>query len=244
MLTGILYYRTATGGTHSQTQVFLETLNEIIQLRPEAVEHVLGQYYRVLGRCCHNMGPDSQLPGLLRTALVAPLVADGVSGPWRPFSSVALKENTDFWIGSFTQSAYRDFAFSFLTQQNLVIFERNVGAFAADVDTDRLSETLLAAAPGEPKTADSLNALLWLLAHFIALQRARPRQTLHLHYLRALHLLLSALTNQLRVHFSVSGDVRDAEEEALEAVPPYVAEQAVSLIDKEGITELLEKLTS
>ncbi|KAK3945634.1 hypothetical protein QBC46DRAFT_302822 [Diplogelasinospora grovesii] len=217
--------RTATGGTHSQTQVFLETLNEIIKLRPEAVEHVLGQYYRVLGRCCHNMGPDSQLPGLLRTALVAPLVADGVSA-------------------SFTQSAYRDFAFSFLTQQNLVVFERNVGAFAADVDTDRLSETLLAAAPGEPKTADSLNALLWLLAHFIALQRARQRQTLHLHYLRALHLLLSALTNQLRVHFSVSGDVRDAEEEALEAVPPYVAEQAVSLIDKEGITELLEKITS
>lgn len=139
---------------------------------------------------------------------------------------------------------------SFLTQPDLFLFESNVGSFAVDVDVDILSESLEAAMATGTRAVGSQEGLMWLLSHFIVLQKTRKRLVLHSHSLRVLYALLSALSNQIRAAFSSSelkpsavetGDLEDVPEPTL---PPYVSDKLASLTDREEISGLLEKFTS
>ncbi|KAK3332145.1 hypothetical protein B0T19DRAFT_96051 [Cercophora scortea] len=222
--------RYGAGSTNVEPQVFLEALDAIIKARPQSLALLLGQYYRVLGRYCHQIGPSPPSLQLLRTVVVAPLVAAAVPG-------------------SFTQSAYREFALSFLTQTGVPALECNTEYFSAELDIDRLAESILAAAPAEPGTPEAQDALLWLLAHFIALKKAKKQHKAHSLYPKALYLLLSILAKPIRARFTAcdprgAGDDGEFEQDPQQALPAYVSSQLASLVDKGEISDLLEKFTS
>lgn len=156
---------------------------------------------------------------------------------------------TDSQTESFIQTAYYEFAMSFLTLPGLFLFESNIGSFAADVDVDRLSDSLHAGLIPDPKTSESQGRLMWLLSHFIVLQKIKNQLVLHSRSLRVLYSLLSALSTQIRAGFAASdlkasGDPRDIEEVPQPTLPSYVSDQLSSLTDREEISGLLEKFTS
>lgn len=138
---------------------------------------------------------------------------------------------------------------SFLTLPDLFLFESNVGSFAADIDVDRLSDSLHAGLISKPKTSGSETRLIWLLSHFIVLQKTKKQLVLHSRSLRVLYSLLSALSTQIRAGFAASdlkasGDPRDIEEAPQPTLPSYVSDKLSSLTDRDEISGLLEKFTS
>jgi ubiquitin-protein ligase E3 C len=138
---------------------------------------------------------------------------------------------------------------SFLTLPDLFLFESNVDFFAADVDVDRLSDSLHSGLIPDPKTPASQARLIWLLCHFIVLQKAKKQLVLHSRSLRVLYSLLSVLSTQIRAGFAASdlkasGDPREMEEVPQPTLPSYVSDKLSSLTDREEISGLLEKFTS
>jgi ubiquitin-protein ligase E3 C len=138
---------------------------------------------------------------------------------------------------------------SFLTLPDLFLFESNVDSFAADVDVDRLSDSLHSGLIPDPKTPASQARLIWLLCHFIVLQKAKKQLVLHSRSLRVLYSLLSVLSTQIRAGFAASdlkasGDPREMEEVPQPTLPSYVSDKLSSLTDREEISGLLEKFTS
>ncbi|KAL2127987.1 hypothetical protein VTI74DRAFT_9877 [Chaetomium olivicolor] len=214
----------------SEAQLLLETIVEIVRRRPQAVQSLLGQYYRVLGRYCRALGPASRLLDLVKGAVAAPLSGVNVPDP-------------------FAHTAYHEFATSFLTGPDLFLFESNIASFATNVDVDRLSDSVAAGTITDSKTAESQTSLMWLLAHFIVLQKTRKQLVLNPRSLRVLYSLLSALSAQIRVGFA-AGDLKpssedsDFEEVSQPILPPYVSAQLASLTDRDEISGLLEKFTT
>jgi ubiquitin-protein ligase E3 C len=138
---------------------------------------------------------------------------------------------------------------SFLAQPDLFLFESNVGVFAAVVDVDCLSDSLHAGSITAPKTPKSQAGLMWLLAHFVVLQKTNKQLVLHSRSLRVLYSLLSALSAEIRAGFAAadlksSGEARDLEEVPQPTLPPYVSDKLASLTDRDEISGLLEKFTS
>ncbi|KAK4126884.1 hypothetical protein N657DRAFT_564681 [Parathielavia appendiculata] len=214
----------------NQAQVLLEIIIEIIRARPGSVQAVLGRFYWLLGRYCHSSGSASPLLNLIRIAVGTPLSAANAPE-------------------SFTQTAYHEFAVSFLTQADLFLFEANITSFAADIDVDCLSDSLSAELIADSKWSGSQTGLMWLLAHFIVLQKTRKQLVLHSRSLRVLYSLLAALSTEIRVGFSVSElkasvEARDIEEGPQPSLPPYVSDKLASLTDRDEISGLLEKFTS
>jgi ubiquitin-protein ligase E3 C len=131
----------------------------------------------------------------------------------------------------------------------MLMFESNVTSFATEVDIDRLSELILATVPGESKTSKSEIAILWLLAHFIALQKAKKQHSLHSLRLKALYLLLTLSSNEIRTAFAPSdmrssSETQEIEDLSSQGLPPYVSRELSSLVDKGEISGLLAKFTS
>ncbi|GAB1315989.1 ubiquitin-protein ligase (E3) [Madurella fahalii] len=213
-----------------QVQILLETVVEISRARPQSLQPVLGRYYGMLGKYCRNLGQTSHLLDLIRHAVVTPLLASNAPE-------------------SFTRAAYYEFASSFLTQPDLFLFESNVDSFAAHVDINHLSDSLLARLSAEAGTSGPQEGLMWLLAHFVVLQKTRKQEVLHSRSLKALYSLLSAISDQVRAGFAPS-DMRDpgesdgVEELGGQTLPPYVSDKLASLTDRDEISRLLEKFTS
>lgn len=85
---------------------------------------------------------------------------------------------------------------------------------------------------------------LWLLAHFIDLSRAQvesPRQSV---YLDALFTQVSSLSSEINARLSLQpmvGHINDVTEESLaQALAPYICRQLLSLVDQNGISQLLK----
>ncbi len=162
---------------------------------------------------------------------------------------VTVLPPTDLLTASFNQAACYEFSASFLTQPNLFLFESNVEAFAADIDVDRLSDSLRDGLMTPSKTSSSQTGLMWLLAHFVVLQKTKKQLVLHSRSLRVLYSLLSALSAEIRAGFATvdlkaSGEARDIEEIPQPTLPPYVSDKLASLTDRDEISGLLEKFTS
>ena len=131
----------------------------------------------------------------------------------------------------------------------MFLFESNVDIFSADIDVDRLSDSLHGGANTASKTSKSQAGLMWLLAHFIVLQKAKKQLVLHSRSLRVLYSLLSALSAEIRSGFAAAdlkttGEARDIEEVPQPTLPPYVSDKLASLTDRDEIVGLLEKFTS
>lgn len=92
--------------------------------------------------------------------------------------------------------------------------------------------------------------LLWLLAHFIALNRAIPAYR-GSRYLEALYLQMSFLAFEIRSRSNPQEDdeyASDTDEDAeIRDVPPlpeYVVDQLEFLVNEDGIADLLNRFAS
>ncbi|KAL2266072.1 hypothetical protein VTJ83DRAFT_5424 [Remersonia thermophila] len=214
----------------AQIQILLDTLIQIVTLRPQSVQAVLGRLYKVLAGYCRGLGPSSPLLDRVCHAVTAPLSAASVPC-------------------DFTRSAYVEFAQSFLAQADLFLFESNIGAFAADMDVDQLSDALATGDIVSSVSSASPSRLMWLLAHFIALQKKKKGVALHARSLKALYSLLSTLSTPIRAAFSVpnlkaSGETETLEEPSRPSLAPYVSDQLSSLTNRDEISGLLGQFIS
>lgn len=112
--------------------------------------------------------------------------------------------------------------------------------FSNSIDIAKLSEAVVSYNPGTVSVVTGQDNGLWLLAHFIALLRAKGG-SLHSINLKALYIQLSALSGQIRIGFASAGEEVAAESQ--NSIPQYVHEQLSSLVRKEGISDLLERFT-
>ncbi len=155
--------------------------------------------------------------------------------------------SANFAVEQFRKAAYRGFAWGFLTQPDLIIFEKRTEAFVADIDLDMLSESLIDTPDFDAKAAGSESGRLWLLAHLIGIQRAKIGESLHLLYLKALYTHLSTLSTRVRDGTKAhSAKVTSGKEQAALAsfyLPPYVLTQLRSLPDAVEVENLLDKFT-
>lgn len=105
-------------------------------------------------------------------------------------------------------------------------------------------------------TTISKNGSLWLLAHFIALNRAAPTSQ-GSKYLEALYLQLSILVDDIRIRYSRHSSADEAnnddnkelikrEDENDDSTPfaTWILNQLDFLVDEDGISELLSRFTS
>ncbi|KAK1827684.1 hypothetical protein QBC39DRAFT_167566 [Podospora conica] len=213
----------------SEAPIFLSAIDGTLQLGPQSLEPVLTRYYKVLAKCCHDTGSPREFVDLIRGAVVTPLLGAHITR-------------------AATLIAYREFALAFLSQRDLPLFENHIDKFAPEINLELLSEAMLDPPPQEPKTPEAQSAFLWLLAHFIALRKAKPQQTLYLLGLKTVYRLLCTSSNLIRERFSRSssrGTSSDPEsvERNRERLAPYVSGCLESLIDQNEIASLLDELT-
>ncbi|KAK4189371.1 hypothetical protein QBC35DRAFT_145670 [Podospora australis] len=203
----------------AQATVFLETLCNIAQRRANAIEPALGEYYQVIGEYCRRWEPSCSL----RQQLLGDLVA------------IPLRV--------IPQSAYPEFAYSFLTQRDITLFESNIALFFPHIDTDRLADSLGDGNPDGSRSAERKEDLLWLLAHLVALQRAKQQGSTQLRPPKALYSLVAALSTEIRAAYSTTEPRGSTEDEVVaQGLPPYVSNQLASLTDRVAISGLLERL--
>ncbi|KAI1410473.1 hypothetical protein F5Y13DRAFT_74601 [Hypoxylon sp. FL1857] len=224
----------------SSSQALLGVLVDIVKRRPVSVTSILSRYYKLLSKYFEQSGKEgiSAAEDVLTKAATAPLVSSATQG--MP-----------------NLRAYQAFAFSFLTSPNLLILQRNPAQIAGCIDLQTLSQSVINTySEREHSGALSKNGSLWLLAHFIALNRAAPTSQ-GTKYLEALYLQLSILVDDIRIRYGRQGmigevdnddgdasDKVDANVDDSASLSTWVLNQLDFLVDEDGISELLSRFTS
>ncbi|KAI1848922.1 hypothetical protein JX266_005350 [Neoarthrinium moseri] len=206
----------------------------IIKREPAAIVAVSDRYYRLVKTYCEGHGGKaSELPSTEQQ-----LLAEAISAP----------------LAQGDGKAYSAFAFSFLTSTNLHFLQVNPSQVASFLDLQTLSiSTIDVFAHQDRIHQRTRDELLWLLAHFIALNRASPTSQ-GVVYLEALYRQLTELAPDIRMRTAAQGgedSAETSEDEADEAdlaaagpMPPYVMEQLLFLVNEDGIADLLSRFTS
>ncbi|KAL1867159.1 hypothetical protein VTK73DRAFT_4292 [Phialemonium thermophilum] len=202
-------------------ETYLTTLDSIIKTRPQLVRTALDRYYDCLAGYCREPSANPQVSRLLLGAVVTPLQQGSESD-------------------AFTRDAYRVFAFSFLSRRDLALFENLISSVSKQINMIRLSEAIADAHAESTSSTGSSDDRLWLLAHFIALQRESDEQQFHPAFLRALYVPLSSLSNIIRSAFSAQSAAKPSQK----SLPAYVVENLGSLVNKKEISGLLERFSS
>ncbi|OTB01915.1 hypothetical protein M426DRAFT_63280 [Hypoxylon sp. CI-4A] len=221
----------------SSSQDLLGLLIGIVKIRPTSITHILQPYYKLLSRFFEQSsleGTSDKGQAVLAEAATAPL---------------ALQEVP-------TLQAYQAFAFSFLTSPNLYFLQEDPARVAGCVDLQILSQALIDwYSKWECAVTVAKDSSLWLLAHFIALNRAVPSSN-GSKYLEALYLQLSILVDEIRIRNTHSNsteaddnkddktELGDRNAEDSTSLSAWVLKQFDFLVDDAGISELLSKLTS
>ncbi|KAJ2988852.1 hypothetical protein NUW58_g3763 [Xylaria curta] len=218
----------------SSSQTLLVTIINIVKQRPASIKPVLKSYYVDLARLA---GADSlaNLPSqqhqTLCEAVIAPLVKDIDNGA----------PDLD---------AYQTFAYTFLTCSKLRLLQRNPESIAQLLDLEALTQSIIHSFSSHQFPEDvTRDDLLWLLAHFVALNRAAPASHSSL-YLEALYLQMSFLAVDIRSRSNQNDDeyTSDSDEDTkirdFVPLPEYVVDQLEFLVNEEGIAGLLRRFTS
>lgn len=177
----------------------------------------------MLGVYCQNRDiRDAESLGLLDRALLAPIKKD---------SGIR---------------ASKSFALCFLTQPRLELFEANVSAFANNVNVETVSAAIVEAYTTGWSSSQSVDARLWLLAHFIALGNDKQGVSLGSSYLNAIYLQLSSLLTTLKKHHIGQGPTTttDASDEPHQRLPPFIEKAVESLVERDEISHILERFTT
>ncbi|KAI1333870.1 hypothetical protein F5Y15DRAFT_322780 [Xylariaceae sp. FL0016] len=223
----------------SSSFVLVRLLVHFGRIQPGSLLPVSDRYYTLLAgysRETRHMTNGSEQHQILTDAVIAPLhsASDDVS----------------------SLRIYQAFAYSFLTSPDLSFVECNAASITESIDLQLLSWSIARTF----QTPDILSkvpkdALLFLLAHYIALNRAVS--TLQgSSYLEALYLQLSWLAVDIRHRFNTpevmnnNGLYRQDDEDDGAHIknslplPEYVVSQLDFLVNEDGIMELLSRFIS
>ena len=146
---------------------------------------------------------------------------------------------------------YEAFAISVLTNPNLTLVEQDAGKLSSEINLDRLASAIIHIYAQDTIKSASKTDLLWLLAHFVALYRSWSVESSHQVHIKALYVQLSGLESEIRLRLAIDttaqptakgSDEMDLDEALLEPLPPYVASQLSSLVDREGLAQVLRAL--
>ncbi|KAI1146072.1 hypothetical protein F4825DRAFT_441811 [Nemania diffusa] len=221
-------------GSSSRTLLVITT--DIVKQRPASIKPVLKLYYVALARLADEhplTSPSTEQDRILSEAVVAPLASslDGAAPD----------------LG-----AYQTFAYTFLTSPRLRFLQRRPGTIAKLLDLGALSQSIVYAfsTPGFPKNVIG-DGFLWLLAYFVALNRAAPTSR-GSRYLEALYLQMSFLASDIRLRSNpqekddeyASDPDEDIEIQDFAPLPEYVVDQLGFLVNEEGIADLLNRFAS
>ncbi|KAI2464043.1 hypothetical protein F4781DRAFT_414308 [Annulohypoxylon bovei var. microspora] len=223
------------------SQAHLNILVDIVKRRQASIIHILTKYYKLLSKFFEQSsleGVSIEEQNILADAATAPLVCSS-------------RQEIH------TLQAYKAFAFSFLTSPNLSFLQTDPARIAGYVNLRVLSQSVIDTySQREDATTHSKNDSLWLLVHFIALNRVAPTSQ-GTKYLEALYLQLSILVDDIRVRYDQSGtllratngndDTSDDNDDDAEATTPlsaWMTNQLDFLVDEDGISELLSRLSS
>lgn len=194
---------------------------EILGTSFEATQDILDSLYGTIGKYCRNGNiKDTKSLSLLEQAILVPIS----HGTGRPASNA--------------------FALCFLTQPNLELFEGNVSAFAERVNTENISAAIVEAYATGWASTQSTDARLWLLAHFIALGNNRKDLSPGPSYLNALYVQLSSLHGELKKYHIGQGPKFPADSgSSKKRLPSFIEKAIESLVEKDEISNILEKFT-
>ncbi|KAJ6442069.1 IQ and HECT domain-containing protein [Purpureocillium lavendulum] len=207
----------------TQVEPLLRLIIRIASQLPETLPKSIDQLYNALAQLCRADGA-TQFAGLIAEAAIAPLKI--------------APSNDD-------SSAYRALAFSFLARSDLVQFESHIQAFSEGIDTAKLSRAIRAGYSTGPdsRTLTSKDDLLWLLAHFIDLNRLHMTSSDKFEILGALLPQLSSTASEINARFTTvtspdtSPDTQSAPH--VQPFPTYISQQLGSLVNNDGIARLL-----
>ncbi|TGJ80596.1 hypothetical protein E0Z10_g8155 [Xylaria hypoxylon] len=221
----------------SSSQTLLATVADIVKQRPASIRPVLGLYYIALARLADGkslVNLSKEQDKILSEAVVAPLASNLDSG------------TSDL-------GAYQTLAYTFLTSSNLGLLQRSPECIARLLDLRALSQSIVHAfsIPEFPSNVTK-DDLLWLLAHFVALNRAAPTSR-GSKYLEALYLQMSFLAVDIRSRSNppqerddeyASDPDEDTEIPDFAPLPEYIVNQLEFLVNEDGIADLLNRFAS
>lgn len=149
--------------------------------------------------------------------------------------------------------AYRALAYTFLTGSRLGLLQDNPESIGRLLDFDALSRSIIhtLSTSGLPSNV-TRDDLLWLLAHFIALNRVVSASH-GFRYIEALYLQLSFLAADIRSRSNPPQDDDDEYASDLDddvttsgvaPLPAYVINQLELLVSDEGIADLLNRFAT
>lgn len=203
-------------------QLLFIPIIEILGTRFEATQEILDSLYDVVGKYCRNgNNNEAESLALLEQAILVPLSRET------------------------RRCASNAFALRFLTQQSLGLFEANVSAFAERVNTEKVSTAIVEAYATGWASAQPTDSRLWLLAHFIALGNSRKDISPGPSYLNALYTQLSSLHGELKKYHIGQGSKSPTDPgSSKKRLPPFIEGTIESLVEKDEISNILEKFTS
>ncbi|KAI2636747.1 hypothetical protein GGS21DRAFT_513023 [Xylaria nigripes] len=222
----------------SSSQTLLAITAEIIEQRPASINSMLELYYASLARLIaeySHVNPSDEQDQVFVKSVIVPLASKSDSGA----NGLGL---------------YHTFAYTFLTSSNLSLLQRSPASIARFLDLGALSQSIIHAlserkAPGNVTKDD----LLWLLSHFIALNRA-VSVSQGSSYLEALYMQMSFLAGDIRYRSNnppqngdntyASDPDGDTEMQNVTPLPEYVVSQLEFLVNEDGIGDLPNRLDS
>ncbi|KAL7622401.1 ubiquitin-protein ligase (E3) [Parahypoxylon ruwenzoriense] len=222
----------------SSSQALLILLTDIVKKRPVSLAPILNRYYKLLAEY-YEQSSHVDIPVEYQQVLAEAAVAPLVSEPQGEFPIIR---------------AYQAFSFYFLTSSSLSFLQQDPTKIAHFLNLQALSQSVINAYSGREKIgAFSKKGSLWLLAHFIALNRAAPISQ-GSKYLEALYLQLSILADDIRMRYGKyrthngaddddDASMRDDDVEDF-ALSTWVFDQLDFLVNEDGISELLNRFTS
>ncbi|KAI0548033.1 hypothetical protein F4679DRAFT_552356 [Xylaria curta] len=220
----------------TSSDTLLVTITNIVKKRPTSIKPILKLYYVALARLAGGSSitnSSQEQDQNFFEAVIAPLTSNSQSGI----------PDLD---------AYQTFAYTFLTSSKLGLLWRDPTSVSQLLDLNALSQSIIYSfsAPRSPNTVTK-DELLWLLAHFVALNKAAPMSQ-DSKYLEALYLQMSFLAADIRSRSNpqekddeyASDSDEDTEIRDFMPLSEYVIDQLQFLVNEDGITDLLNRFAS
>lgn len=223
--------------------MLLALATRMIQQYPETLVSTSQTYFNVLAKACQRPSL-THWATLFTNAVCLPLQTATLDG------QLLMYGPRQFWIKLtpvIDNPFYIDFISSFLSQAELILFEKNIDAYAARIDTRVLSDTLIQMYSDAATMSRSKDDLVWLLAHFIHMTGANSNSQQNPALLEAVFMQITALTNEINIHFALQLPENGGDKSSMpssESGELYIQGQLKSLIQTENITSLLQNFAT
>ncbi|KAG6039535.1 hypothetical protein E4U41_002463 [Claviceps citrina] len=181
-------------------------------------------------------------------AALAGLYKDSRNEQWGDVLFDALCGPLNAVPNNVLDAAYKALAFSFFTHSNLIIFEAHSTHLSKKISATKLAETIQSVYTSTQESLPSKQHLLWLLAHFIDLGRPSLHSSAKFSYLNALLVQLTYLSSEISLRVGLAkkdgGSSSGIENATVQPLSPFVSIQLLSLVEHDGISNILQDFSS